>query len=155
MSFAIFGLANYRGYPYNPAPDNTPLHNGSEGRCLGMIRFQIIERTGANLQKTLVDAMRAGELRTFEATRRGRRIQHKNILYPGWMNWSVHDGMINCEVVSPYKPGREWQFFSAFLGRLADRYADQIVGINIQFPAATAESRRTMVKKRRRKRRRK
>jgi len=71
------------------------------------------------------------------------------------MNWSVHDGMINCEVVSPYKPGREWQFFSAFLGRLAERYADQIVGINIQFPAATAGSRRTMVKKRRRKRRRK
>ena len=120
-----------------------------------MIRFQIIERTGANLQKTLVDAMRAGELRTFEATRRGRRIQHKNVLYPGWMNWSVHDGMINCEVVSPYKPGREWQFFSAFLGRLADRYADQIVGINIQFPAETTESRRKVVKKRRRKRRRK
>ena len=120
-----------------------------------MIRFQIIERTGANLQKTLVDAMRAGELRTFEATRRGRRIQHKNVLYPGWMNWSVHDGMINCEVVSPYKPGREWQFFSAFLGRLADRYADQIVGINVQFPAATAVSRKTTVKKRRRKRRRK
>ena len=120
-----------------------------------MIRFQIIERTGANLQKTLVDAMRAGELRTFEATRRGRRIQHKNVLYPGWMNWSVHDGMINCEVVSPYKPGSEWQLFSAFLGRLADRYADQIVGINIQFPAVTAESRRKVVKKRRRKRRRK
>jgi len=120
-----------------------------------MIRFQIIERTGANLQKTLVNAMRAGELRTFEATRRGRRIQHKNVLYPGWMNWSVHDGMINCEVVSPYKPGREWQFFSAFLGRLADRFADQIIGINIQFPAAPAESRGTMVKKRRRKRRRK
>lgn len=119
-----------------------------------MIRFQIIERTGANLHKTLVDAMRAGELRTFEATRRGRRIQHKNVLYPGWMNWSVHDGMINCEVISPRKPGREWQFFSAFLGRLADRYADQIVGINIQFPAA-AESGRTAVKKRRRIRRRK
>lgn len=68
-----------------------------------MIRFQIIERTGANLHKTLVDAMRAGELRTFEATRRGRRIQHKNVLYPGWMNWSVHDGMINCEVISPRK----------------------------------------------------
>ena len=118
-----------------------------------MIRFQIIERTGANLQKTLIDAMRAGELRTFEATRRGRRIQHKNVLYPGWMTWSVHDGMINCEVISPRKPGREWQFFSAFLGRLADRYADQIVGINIQFPDAKAESGRTIGKKRRRKHR--
>ena len=115
-----------------------------------MIRFQIFERTGVNLHKTLVDAMRAGELRTFEATKRGRRIQHKNVLYPGWMNWSAHDGMINCEVISPRKPGREWQFFSAFLGRLADRYADQIIGINIQFPAATSESGKRQVKKRRR-----
>lgn len=120
-----------------------------------MIRFQIIERAGANLHRTLIDAMRAGELRTFEATRRGRRIQHKNLSYPGWMNWSVHDGMINCEVISPRKPGREWQFFSAFLGRLADRYTDQIVAINIQFPSATAESGRAAVKKRRRIRRRK
>jgi hypothetical protein len=118
-----------------------------------MIRFQIIERAGANLHKTLVDAMRAGELRTFEATRRGRRIQHKNLSYPGWMTWSVHDGMINCEVISPRKPGREWQFFSAFLGRLADRYADDIVGINIQFPGSMGESGRTSVKKRRRTRR--
>jgi hypothetical protein len=99
-----------------------------------MIRFQIIERAGANLHKTLVDAMRAGELRTFEATRRGRRIQHKNLSYPGWMNWSVADGVINCEVISPRKPGREWQLFSAFLGRLADRYADRILAINVQFP---------------------
>src|SRR5918994_6121266 len=120
-----------------------------------MIRFQIIERTGVNLQKTLVDAMRSGELRTFEATKRGRRIQHKNILYPGWMNWSVHDGMINCEVISPRKPGREWQLFSAFLGRLADRYADQIIGINIQFPAAISQSGKSPVKKRSRMRRRK
>lgn len=73
-----------------------------------MIRFQIIERAGANLHRTLVDAMRAGELRTFAATRRGRRIQHKNLSYPGWMNWSVHDCMINCEVsvrISPAASG--------------------------------------------------
>src|SRR3970040_880802 len=120
-----------------------------------MIRFQIIERAGANLYKTLVDAMRSGDLRTFEATRRGRRVQHKNLSYPGWMNWSVHDGMINCEVISPRKPGREWQFFSAFLGRLADRHAQPIVGINIQFPDSTGESGRAKVKKRRRIRRRK
>jgi hypothetical protein len=116
-----------------------------------MIRFQIIERMGVNLHKILLDAMRAGELRTFEATKRGRRIQHKNILYPGWMNWSVHDGMINCEVISPRKPGREWQLFSAFLGRLADRYADQIIGINIQFPVEPAEFPKSRAKKRRRK----
>lgn len=120
-----------------------------------MIRFQIIECAGANLYKTLVDAMRSGDLRTFEATRRGRRIQHKNLSYPGWMNWSVHDGMINCEVISPRKPGREWQFFSAFIGRLADRYADDVVAINIQFPRSSGESIKTKVKKRRRLRRKK
>ena len=117
-----------------------------------MIRFQIFERTGANLHKILVDAMRSGELRTFEATRRGRRIQHKNLSYPGWMNWSVHDGMISCEVISPRKPGREWQFFSAFLGRLADRYPHHILAINIQFPGSEAES--PGIKKRRRTRKR-
>ncbi len=121
-----------------------------------MIRFQNIERSGAHLYKTLVGAMRAGELRTFEAMRRGRRIQHKNLSYPGWMNWATADGVINCEVVSPHKPGREWQFFSAFLGRLADRYADQIVAINIQFPAsATQAPRKAAVRKPRRSRRRK
>jgi len=118
-----------------------------------MIRFQIIERAGANLHRTLVDAMRLGELRTFTATRRGRRIQHKNLSYPGWMNWSVHDGMINCEVISPRKPGREWQFFSAFIGRLADRYADDVVAINIQFPSSLGHPGKATVKKRRRIRR--
>jgi hypothetical protein len=118
-----------------------------------VIRFQIIERTGANLHKTLIDAMRTGELRTFEATRRGRRIEHKNLSYPGWMNWSVIGGIINCEVISPHKPGREWQFFSAFLGRLADRYADQIVAINIQFPGLAPQPKRARAIKRRRRRR--
>lgn len=120
-----------------------------------MIRFQIIERAGADLHKTLVDAMRSGELRTFEATRRGRRIQHKNLSYPGWMNWSVHDGMINCEVISPRKPGREWQFFSAFIGRLADRYAGDVVAINIQFPNSRRQPAKAPMKRRRLRRKRK
>ncbi|HWP60061.1 MAG TPA: hypothetical protein VNL14_19365 [Candidatus Acidoferrales bacterium] len=115
-----------------------------------MIRFQIIERPGANLYRTLIGAMRAGALRTFRATRRGRRIQHKNLSYPGWMNWSVSDGLINCEVISPHKPGREWQLFSAFLGRLADRYADHIVAINVQFPGGSAKPVRGAARKRRR-----
>jgi hypothetical protein len=115
-----------------------------------MIRFQIIEATGANLYKTLVAAMRDGELRTFLAKKRGRKVQHTNVSYPGWMNWSEADGVISCEVISPNKRGREWQFFSAFLGRLADRYADQIVAINVQFPSA--ESRPWRPGKRRKRR---
>jgi len=72
------------------------------------------------------------------------------------MNWSVVDGVINCEVISPRKPGREWQLFSAFLGRLADRYADRIRAINIQFPGSTLRTGRAAgTKKHRRSKRRK
>ncbi len=107
-----------------------------------MIRFQIVERAGADLYRTLVDAMRSGELRTFVAKRRGRKIEHKNPAYPGWMNWQVVHGVITCEVISPRKPGGEWHMFSAFLGRLADRYAEAIEAINIQFPGAAERTRK-------------
>jgi hypothetical protein len=71
----------------------------------------------------------------------------------------VADGVISCSVLSPRKPGREWQLFSAFLGRLAARYADSIVAIEVQFPDAPAKAakplrRRKKVKKARRRRRR-
>ena len=97
-----------------------------------MIRFHIVEHPGANLQRQLIAAMRAGELRTFKALKRGRKIEH--ITYPGWMNWTAADGVISCAVLSPRKPGQEWQLFSAFLGRLAPRYADSIAAIEVQFP---------------------
>jgi hypothetical protein len=103
-----------------------------------MIRFQIIERTGADLYHVLLAAMRSKELRTFVVTRRGRKVQHVSKSYHGWMNWSVSHGVIGCEVISPQKPGGEWQLFSAFLGRLADRYADRIAAINVQFPQGLA-----------------
>jgi hypothetical protein len=101
-----------------------------------MIRFQIVERPGADLYKTLVSAMRDGVLRTFVAKKRGHKVQHISLSYPGWMNWSTADGVISCEVISPHKPGREWLLFTAFLGRLADRYSDSIVSIQVQFPKA-------------------
>ncbi|HKZ73562.1 MAG TPA: hypothetical protein VJ011_05820 [Steroidobacteraceae bacterium] len=103
-----------------------------------MIRFQIIERTGANLRRSLLEAMRSGELRTFVAMKRGRKVQHVSRSLHGWMNWTDRNGVIDCEVVSPHKPGMEWQLFSKFLGRLADRYADRIASINIQFPDSIA-----------------
>jgi hypothetical protein len=70
------------------------------------------------------------------------------------MNWSIAEGVINCEVISPRKPGREWQFFSAFLGRLADRYPELILAINVQFPLSITKAGKTGVKKRRSPRRR-
>lgn len=105
-----------------------------------MIRFQIVEQPGAELYKVLVQAMREGDLHTFYVTRRGRRVQHKNESYPGWMNWLPMDGIIHCEVLSPRKPGGEWRLFSAFMGRLADRYPSLISAINIQFPDAAPKS---------------
>lgn len=105
-----------------------------------MIRFQIVERAGINLHKNLVKAMRNGDLRTFIVRNRGRKVQHTSMDYPGWMNWSSAEGVINCEVISPRKPGGEWKLFSAFLGRMADRYADEIVAINIQFPNSLSQT---------------
>ena len=115
-----------------------------------MIRFQIIETTGANLHHELLRAMRSKELRTFVARKRGRKIQHVSPSYHGWMNWSASHGVIGCEVLSPRKPGREWQLFSAFLGRLADRYSDRIAAINIQFPESLHSAPKPRTRKRRR-----
>jgi len=113
-----------------------------------MIRFQIIERTGANLHHELLRAIRTKELRTFVLAKRGKKIQHVSPSYHGWMNWTARHGVIGCEVLSPRKPGREWQLFSAFIGRLADRFADRISAINVQFPEPEPPVRR----KRRRRR---
>ena len=42
-----------------------------------MIRFQIVERTGADLYHVLLHAMRSKELRTFIAARRGNQDQRR------------------------------------------------------------------------------
>lgn len=97
-----------------------------------MIRFQIIQRSGVDLHRSLVDAMRSGALQTFDSSKRGSKVTHAK--HPGWMNWSVSEGVITCEVLSPRKPGHEWQLFHAFIGRLAARFAVDIAAINIQFP---------------------
>ena len=111
-----------------------------------MIRLQLVERDGAKLFAELRGAMRSGSLRTFSTKNRGRRVVHANPTHSGWMSWTHVDGVITCTIVSPRKPGGEWQFLSAFIGRLADRFADKINNINIQFvppaPAKTATAKR-------------
>jgi hypothetical protein len=97
-----------------------------------MIRFQIVEHLGAEVYRSLLDAMKTGSLLTFSASKRGRKITH--VKYPGWINWSSSEGVITCEVLSPQKPANEWQLMHAFMGRLAARFAPSIVAINIQFP---------------------
>ncbi len=99
-----------------------------------MIQMQIIEKAGADLHAELVAAMRSGSLQTFFLKKRGKRVLHTTYSTPGWMKWAHEDGVITCSILSPKKPGMEWKFFSAFLGRLADRFADKILCINVQFP---------------------
>ena len=97
-----------------------------------MIRFQIMERDEARLYETLVRAMREGQLRTFRVENRGRRVVH--VRYPGRITWTHAQGVIDGTVVSPKRQGNEWQIFSALMGRLAQRYAERISGIIVQFP---------------------
>jgi hypothetical protein len=98
-----------------------------------MIRLQIIEKKNAKLFKKLKTAMSTGTLKTFNVQKRGRKVTHTNPNYPGWMNWNSSLGIINCEILSPQKPGKEWNFLSAFIGRIADKYVQDVQSINIQF----------------------
>lgn len=99
-----------------------------------MITLQIVEHPEYELYKELRRAMRSKDLRTFSMQSKGRRIVHMN--YPGWIAWSHEANVIACVVKNPKDPDSEWQLMHAFLGRLADRYAEYIHSINIQFPDA-------------------
>lgn len=101
-----------------------------------VVKIQIVEHEGSQLFETLKDAMRSGGLRTFELFKRGRKIKHRAEGYHGWINWEYKMGVITCEVLSPQKPGHEWKLLSSFVGRLADRYADKVHSISIQFDQA-------------------
>lgn len=107
-----------------------------------MIRLQIVEQPGTHLHRSLIGAMRSGELRTFIVERRGKRVKHRNPGYSGWINWSESGGLISCEVLSPQKPGGEWRLLSALIGRLADKYAAHVHSISIQFPDAPGPKKR-------------
>jgi len=116
-----------------------------------MIRLQVVERPGAGLYRSLVRAMRSGELRTFNVARRGRKVTHANPGYSGWINWFASGGVITCEILSPRKPGTEWRLLSALVGRLADKYADQVHSINVQFPGLPVARRKKKATRRSRK----
>ena len=107
-----------------------------------MIRLQIVEQQGADLFRALVRAMRSGDLRTFVAAKRGKRVTHRNPSYSGWINWSYSGGVISCEILSPRRPGSEWRLLSALVGRLADKFAVSVHSISVQFPDAKAAPKR-------------
>ena len=98
-----------------------------------MIRMQIVERPGAELFKVLKRAIRSKDLRTFALEKHGTRVVH--VRSPGFMNWTSIAGVIACEIRSPKEEGKEWQFLSNLIGRLADRYPALVESVNIQLDA--------------------
>jgi hypothetical protein len=104
-----------------------------------MIRMQIVERPGADLFKALKRAIRSKDLRTFALEKHGARVVH--VRSPGVMNWVSAPGVIACEIRSAARrgpkteEGKEWQFLSNLVGRLADRYPALVESINIQLEA--------------------
>jgi len=104
-----------------------------------MIRMQIVERPGADLFKALKRAIRSKDLRTFALEKHGTRVVH--IRSPGVMNWVASPGVIACEIRAAARrgpkteEGKEWQFLSNLVGRLADRYPALVESINIQLEA--------------------
>ena len=95
-----------------------------------MIRLEIIERKGAKLHKRLIDAMRAGDLRTFVVTDRGKKVTH--VRHPGLMRWSASEGVIT-GTLRGAKGEDAWQLLGAFLGRIAHKYAEGVESISIRF----------------------
>ena len=108
-----------------------------------MIRMEIVERRGAKLRKRLIDAMRSGELRTFTAADRGRKVTH--LRYPGQMRWADAKGTI-IATMRGARGESPWQLLGAFLGRLAHKYSGDVESIRIEFgsarPAKRARGRR-------------
>lgn len=109
----------------------------SAGREDNVIRMQIVERPGVKLFNLLKRAIRSHELRTFSLEKRGTKVVH--IRSPGFMTWTSTEGIIACEIRTPRDEGKEWQFLSAVVGRLADRYPSGVESINIQLTAPPPE----------------
>ncbi len=95
-----------------------------------MIRLEIVERKGAKLYKRLIDAMRSGDLRTFQVADRGRKVTH--VRHPGLMRWKESNGVFTGSLRGA-KGESGWRLLGAFLGRLADKYADRVERIEIRF----------------------
>jgi hypothetical protein len=107
-----------------------------------MVHLQIISRNDADVQGVLRAAIEEGSMKTFEIARirGGLRLRHKR--FRGEVRFARSDGPLLVTVRSP-KSVDEWQLLTALIGRLADRFRDQISSISLHFeaPAAVAKKR--------------
>jgi hypothetical protein len=111
-----------------------------------MVHVQIVGRNGPNLQAELRTAIAEERIRSFEVTqvRGGLRLRHKR--YPGELRLEQTPGPL-LVTVRCRPPSQEWQLLSAFIGRLADHFKDEISGINIQLEPNEAEPKKRRPRK--------
>jgi hypothetical protein len=106
-----------------------------------MVHLQIISRNAADVQAALRSAIEEQRMTTFEIERirGGLRLRHKR--FRGEVRFHPTDGPLLVTVRSP-KSNNEWQLLSAFIGRLADRFRDQVSSVSIQFQSTSGVARR-------------
>jgi len=98
-----------------------------------LVHLQIISRNAADVQAELRTAIEEQHMTTFEieGLRGGLRLRHKRFRGEVWFLPSGGSGPALVTVRSRL-PNEEWQLLTALIGRLADRFKNQIAGINIQ-----------------------
>lgn len=97
-----------------------------------MVHLQLISREGDDLRAVIRSAIEEGHIKSFEIARirGGLRIRHRK--FQGEIRLDPTAGPLLVSVRCRDRT-KEWQLLSAFIGRLADHFKDEIIAINMQF----------------------
>jgi len=96
------------------------------------VRVVVTARGGGNLKRAIVEAVRGGELRTFEVYERGRKLRHKQrATHPGYitLDWRAPDLLAEIHEAK----GREAMLLGSFVGRLHARFGKQVESVTMRF----------------------
>ena len=95
------------------------------------VRVTVTARGPGNLKRTIVEAIRSGELRTFEAYDRGGKLRHKQrATHPGYIKLDWRAPELVAEVRGR---GEESQLLGSFVSRLHARFGDRIESVTLRF----------------------
>lgn len=96
------------------------------------VRVTVTARPGENLKRTLLQAVREGQLRTFEAYDRGGKLRHKQrATHPGYIKLEWRAPELLAEVRS--REGDESQLLGSFVSRLHARFGERIESVTLRF----------------------
>lgn len=94
------------------------------------VRVVVTARGRANLKQALLEAVREGRLRTFEAYQRGKRLRHKQrATHPGYivLDWRAPE--LRAEV----RGAEASQLLGSFVSRLHARFGEDIESVTLRF----------------------